>query len=396
MTATSRAYFDDVLLDELESTVLAHATHAGRPSLVLDRTVFYPEAGGQMADRGTLGGHVVIDVQVDDEGRVHHVLEGALPPIDAPVRGVIDRPRRRVHMALHTGQHMLSRALVDVCGAETVSSRLGEQTCTIDVDRDGLAASGIAACESLVNRVIDEDRGVRAWFPHPDELASLALRRAPKQTENVRVVDVSGFDVSPCGGTHVTHTAQIGLLRITGTERYKGGTRLTFTAGPRARAMLFDEDRVVRELARELVCAPEDVGAGLARVRGETTAAREELGRVRAILTRALVDEARRSAEEDQVILVLPEGGIELAKAVAAGLTREGSLTVVIAARIEEGLHTLVARGPGSSRDARAILAAIAAACGGRGGGRPERAEGRMPADAELVSIAKTALAGAA
>lgn len=390
MTATARAYFDDVLLDELESTVVAHAAHAGRPSVVLDRSVFYPEAGGQMADRGTLDGRDVIDAQVDDEGRVHHVLEGELPAVGARVRAVIDRPRRRVHMALHTGQHMLSRALVDLCSAETVSSRLGEQACTIDVDRDGLSASGVAECESLVNRVIDEDRGVRAWFPHPDELANLSLRRAPKQTENVRVVDVSGFDVSPCGGTHVTRTAQIGLLRVLGTERYKGGTRVTFTAGPRARAMLFDEDRVVRELARDLICAPHDLAASVVRVRGETTVAREELGRVRAILARALVEEARRGAERDRVVLVLPEGGVELAKAVVAGLTKEGSLTVIVAARIEEGLHTIVARGPGSSVDAGALLKSIATASGGRGGGRAERAEGRLPADADLIALTKS------
>ncbi len=389
MTATARAYFDDVFLDELESTVLEHATHAGRPSVVLDRSVFYPEAGGQMADRGTLDGLALIDAQVDDEGRVHHVLDGARPDIGARVRAAIDRPRRRAHMALHTGQHMLSRALVDVCGAETVSSRLGEQACTIDVDRDGLAAAGVADCESLVNRVIDEDRSVRAWFPHPDELASLALRRAPKQTENVRVVDVSGFDVSPCGGTHVTRTAQIGLLRVVSTERYKGGTRVTFTAGPRARAMLFDEDRAVRELARDLVCAPHDVGASVGRVRGETTAAREELGRVRAILARAIVDEARKTAERERVVLVLPEGGVELAKAVVAGLTRDGALAVIVGARIDEGLHTIVARGPGSTLDAGALLRSIASACGGRGGGRPERAEGRLPADADLLAITR-------
>ncbi|MBX7191239.1 MAG: alanyl-tRNA editing protein [Sandaracinaceae bacterium] len=387
MSGTERAYFDDVLLDTLETHVVAHAHHGDRPSLVLDRTLFYPEAGGQMADRGSIDGVAVIDVQVDDEGVVHHVLEGALPPIGARVHAVIDRPRRRVHMALHTGQHMLSRALVDVCGAETVSSRLGEQASTIDVDRDGLVPARLLECEALVNRVIDEDRSVRAWFPPPEELASLPLRRAPKQTENVRIVDVSGFDLSACGGTHVTRTAQVGLIRITGSERYKGGTRVTFTAGPRGRTSLFEADRALRELGRELVCPPHEVMAAIARLRGDLTSSREELGRVRAQLAQQIVEDVRRGLTGERAIVTLDEGGVELAKAVVAGLTREGSRVVVVGARIDEGLHTIVARGPDSRVDCGAILKAIAAASGGRGGGRPERAEGRMPLGTDLRAI---------
>jgi len=389
MPDTSRAYYDDVLLDSLESNVIAHGAIAERPSVILDRTIFYPEAGGQMADRGVLADATVLEVQVDDEGAVHHVLEGPLPPIGARVTGKIERPRRREHMALHTGQHMLSRALVDVARAETVSSRLGDTACTIDVDRDGLGDAKVAECEALVNRVIDEDRPVRAWFPSAEELASLALRRAPKQTENVRVVDVSGFDISPCGGTHVLRTAQVQLVRVTSVERYKGGTRVTFTAGPRGRAALFETDRALRELARELVCPPHEVGKHVSRIRAETLSVREELGRARALLARFLAEEARARATGDRVILTLPAGGIDLAKGVVAHLVKDGALTVIVGARIEEGVHTIVARGPGSTADCGALLKALAASCGGRGGGRPERAEGRMPASLDLESAAR-------
>jgi len=389
MSATARAYYDDVLLDALESTVTAHGALGERPSVILDRTVFYPEAGGQMADRGVLAGAAVLDVQVDDDGAVHHVVEGPLPAVGARVTGVIERPRRREHMALHTGQHMLSRALVDVARAETVSSRLGDTACTIDVDRDGLGEAKIAECEALVNRVIDEDRPVRAWFPSAEELRSLALRRAPKQTENVRVVDVAGFDISPCGGTHVLRTAEVQLVRVTSVERYKGGTRVTFTAGPRGRAALFDEDRSLRELARELVCPPHEVGKHVARVRADTLAVREELGRARALLARFLADEARARAMGDRVFLLLPEGGIELAKGVVAHLVKDGALTVIVGVGIEDGVHTIVARGPGSTTDCGALLKALAASCGGRGGGRPERAEGRMPVGIDVESAAR-------
>jgi alanyl-tRNA synthetase len=397
MTApTLRAYHDDVLADELESVVLAHgrlpsAGGVERTTVVLDRSLFYPESGGQMADRGTLAGAAVLDVQVDDEGLVHHVVEGALPAIGARVAARIDRARRREHMALHTAQHMLSRALVDLAKAETVSSRLGDSACTIDVDRDGLGEARVAEAEALVNRLVDEDRPVRAWFPSDEELRALPLRRAPKQSRDVRVVEVQGFDVSPCGGTHVVHTAAVQLVRVTGVERYKGGTRVTFAAGPRARAMLFEEDRALRMLARELVCPPLEVEKQLARVRGELGAAREELGRSRAIVARLAADEARARADGDRVIVLLEEGGVELAKGVAAHLTKEGALVAVVGARIDEGVHVIVARGPGASRDCGALLKGIAQAAGGRGGGRPERAEGRLSPGADLEAAVRAA-----
>src|SRR5258706_15205130 len=123
--ATSRLYHDDSFRLTFDAEVVAHSAFGGKTSVVLDRTAFYPESGGQMADRGTLGGRSILDVQADDAGVVHHIVEGELPVLGAQVSGAIDGPRRRLHMALHTAQHALSRALVDLVGAETVSARLG-------------------------------------------------------------------------------------------------------------------------------------------------------------------------------------------------------------------------------------------------------------------------------
>src|SRR5262249_3425100 len=152
--------------------------------------------------------------------------------------GTIDRARRRVHMALHTGQHTLSRALVDVARADTVSSRLGETACTIDVDQAQVAERDLARAEDLVNSIIDADAPVRAFLPEPGELAALPLRRPPKVETDIRIVAVGEFDYSPCGGTHCLRTAQVGFVSVTGVERYKGKIRITFAAGRRARAEL--------------------------------------------------------------------------------------------------------------------------------------------------------------
>jgi alanyl-tRNA synthetase len=382
---TERLHYADTFLFDFDANVVAHATLADRASVVLDRSAFYPESGGQMADRGTLGGAAILDVQVDDAGVVHHVIEGALPEIGASVHGAIDRSRRRLFASLHTAQHVLSRALVDVARADTVSSRLGETLATIDV-KEILSDARVAECEAIANRLVDDDVVVRAWFPSAEELATLAMRRAPKQSENIRVVDVAGFDVSPCGGTHVTRTAQIGLVRVVSTEKYKGGTRVSFHSGARARGMLFGEDDALRALARSLVCAIEGVPAGVERLRAELAASQGESGRLRSALAKRIADEAKRSGDDrDRVVLVLEDGGVELAQKVASELA-EGARVAIVAMKSDEGTHLVVARGPDSLENAGAIVKAFTAAAGGKGGGRPERAEGRIPAGADVLA----------
>jgi alanyl-tRNA synthetase len=391
---TDRLYHHDAFLLEFSARVVANATWEGKPSVVLDRSAFYPESGGQMADRGALSGAPVLDVQVDDAGVIHHLIDGPLPEIGAEVSGHIDRARRRVHMALHTGQHMLSRALADVAGAATVSSRLGETACTIDVDRESVEDGAIAAAEDLVNAVIDDDVTIRAFFPTPEELAALPLRRAPKVTDNVRVVRIGDFDVSPCGGTHCARTAQVGLVCVTGVERYKGKIRITFASGPRARRGLIDQSTALRRLGRELSCDPIEVPTAVERLRHDTKTARESAGLLRGRLAEAIVNgllaEAAATGRRE-VVHLLDDAPVELLRSMAGRITARDGLVAILGGRAPDGVSVLVARGHGADLDCGAFLKKLAAHAGGRGGGRREHAEGRLPAgvdfDASIAAV---------
>ena len=395
MAATERLYHHDSLLLAFTGRVIAHDAWQGRPSVVLDRTAFYPEAGGQMADRGSLAGATVLDVQVDDDGRVHHVVDGALPAIGADVEGSIDKERRRVHMALHTGQHMLSRALADVAMAATVSSRLGETACTIDVDQEAVEERRIAAAEDLTNAIVDDDVPVRSFFPTDEELAKLPLRRRPTVSENVRVVAVGDFDVSPCGGTHCTRSAQVGLVHVTGVERYKGKIRISFTAGPRARRDLSAQAVTLRGLGREFSCEPLLVPQGLAKLREELTGSRDALGKMRGRLADALATGLVSStASGAPVIALIDDATTELLRSMATRLTNQPDAVVVLGGRTAEGVNVLVSRGSASAFDCGAALKKIAAAAGGRGGGRKEHAEGKLPAGADFDAAVRSVLGG--
>jgi alanyl-tRNA synthetase len=396
MSPTERLYYSDPFLFTFSGRVVAHGAWNGAASVILDRTAFYPESGGQMADRGELGGARVTDVQVDDAGVVHHLVSGSAPPaIGCELQGTIDRHRRRVHMALHTGQHMLSRALADIASAATVSSRLGESTCTIDLDRDALDERRVEEAERLVNSVIDDDVIIQAFFPSPDELAALPLRRAPKVTENIRVVSIGDFDVSPCGGTHCTRSAQVGLVRVLGIERYKGKARVSFSAGRRAREDLYGEAEVLRDLGRSFTCGPRDVSGAVDKIRRELSEARDALGRARGRLSEALAAELteRALAREDRLaIAFVDDASVELLRSIAKRITAHPELVSFLAGRVDGGIAAMVSRGSAATFDCGAFLKRAAAAAGGRGGGRPEHAEGRLPEGTDFPALVARAL----
>jgi alanyl-tRNA synthetase len=382
---TTRLYFEDPRLLGFSATVIGHAMYEGAPSVVLDRSAFYPESGGQMADRGTLGGANVIDVQIDDQLVVHHRVDGALPPLGTSIEGRVDGPRRLAHMALHSAQHLLSRALLEVAAGETLSSRLGESVCTIDVDVAHLTETRLAEAEAWVNRCVDDDVIVRAYFPAPEELAALPLRRAPKQASGIRVVAFGALDVSPCGGTHVTHTSQIGLFRVTGSERYKGGTRVTFSAGSRARTEVNAEFAALGRAAAQVSLPRTEIDVGIERLKTRLKTEQERAGVLRAALAEALASSVMEDAQ-GRVFIDVGDGGVDLAKQVASTLTRDPSRTAIVRASIESGAHLIVSRGATASVDCGALLRRLATAAGGKGGGRVEHAEGKLPAGFDVAA----------
>lgn len=369
---TRRLYHDDAYLRRFDATVVAVTTWKGKPAVVLDRTAFYPEAGGQLGDRGTLGAATVIDTQETDSAIVH-VLEGEPPSAGAAVTGQLDWTRRRQHMAQHTAQHLLSGTLLDRAQAATASARLGESALTIDVTRDRIPDAELAAAEDLANDLIDDDLAIRAWFPDADELAKLQLRRDPKVDANIRVVSIGDFDFSPCGGTHVERTSQLGAVRITSSERYKGMTRVTFTAARRGRAELFARDHVLRALASQFSCGPAEVPAAIDKLRRDAEAAGTELANMRSRLASLVIAQL---GDAPRVVATIP-GDAELVRSIAAKLAAAGR-DAILAAPDGEGMHVVLFRAPGSTLDCGALWKQLAARGGGRGGGKAERAEGRL------------------
>ena len=397
---TKKAYWDDPFATALETRGAEASTWEGKPSLVLSETLFYPEGGGQLGDVGTLrvGDETVnvVDTQIDDAGAIHHVVERAIATsAGATVAGSIDVSRRRDAMAHHTAQHMLSRALLDEARAATASARIGLGTCTIDVERESIPDAELHRAEDRVNDAIRADLAIRALFPTAEELARLDLRRAPKVSAGVRIIDIDGFDLTPCGGTHCTRTGQIGVVRVAHVERYKGKLRVGFHAATRAISDARAKEAVLGALAKKLTCGVLDVGAAVGKLQNDlkerTDALATARGELFELLAKNVLAEHPPDPSGATLVRVARVGaGTDVAslRTLAARLAgARGDVFAVCTAEDGDGLLVVVQRGASTAVDCGAWLKSLAAKTGGRGGGRPERAEGRLPNDAATEAL---------
>jgi len=409
---TTRLYYSDSLLCRFDASV----TESGvlpdsRPFVVLDRTAFYPTSGGQPHDLGRLGDAAVLDVlDRDEDAAVLHVLDRALSP-GVNVSGEIDQARRLDHIQQHSGQHVLSAAFVHACDAPTVSFHLGADTSTIDISAT-LDAAQVARGEDEANRVVLENRPVTVRYASAEEAAALPLRKESKRAGTLRLVDVENWDLSACGGTHVSRTGSIGGIVVTGWERYKGGTRVGFACGLRAvrhHRLLRD---VVTDVTRALSVQMGELPETVRRLQAESREVRQQIRALNESLAKYEAAELASAAEEIAglriVVRVIDRdaNGLKLLAQAAAALgpsvvlVSESRPALVVAAR---GSVPPSVVGPNFSSaatafDSKTLVALLIARFGGKGGGRPELAQaGGLDADAgSLCAAARAAIAGTA
>jgi alanyl-tRNA synthetase len=379
---TDRLYYSDAYRATFEARVVACEL---RPSVgetpaaylvELDATAFYPTSGGQPFDTGTLGGAHVLDVFDDDE-RVVHVADAPLAPGD-PVSGVIDWPRRFEHMQQHTGQHVLSAAFDRVCANRTESFHLGAESCSIDLARE-VSAPDVAAVVEQANRIVWEDRPVTVRFVSAEEAAALPLRKEPARGGTLRLIEVDGFDLSACGGTHVARTGGIGIIVVSGWEKFRGGSRVQFLCGARASRRFERWRDALAATMKHLSVTPEELAAGVERLQGEARmlqrALREAKEKLAVHEARALVGRGARMGHRLVIAEALPDLDAPGLKAMAVAAASEPGSAVALFTATSPAL-VVVASHPAAGLDAGATLKALVAQFGGKGGGKADLAQG--------------------
>jgi alanyl-tRNA synthetase len=415
MSKTDKLYYQDAYLRTFTSHVLAVRTLNGHTAVALDQTAFYPTGGGQPNDAGSLAGLRVSDVLAEDD-LVWHVLEAgqagapdaSAPDAPAPgaaaldpaaltgaveVTGVLDWERRFDHMQQHTGQHVLSEAFIRSCNAHTVAFHLGSGAVTIDLDRADLTHVDLAHVEAAANAVIERALPVKATFVTDAELAALPLRKQPTVTGAVRIVEVAGYDWSACGGTHVANTAQIGLIKIIGSERRGAELRIAFLCGGRARADYARLQGLAEGLMARFTTGQDEVLGAVDRLVEGAKATRKDLATLEgewAESTAAAWWAEAPAIGAWRVVSRVVDYPVERARRVAQVLKARPGTLIFLGVRAERP-QLLFGRADDVTLNAGELLKAAAAAGGGRGGGRPEWAQGGVPS-AEGLEVALAAV----
>jgi alanyl-tRNA synthetase len=397
---TTRLYYDDPYLPTFDASITAVDRRDDALVVLLDRTAFYPTSGGQPFDVGTLGDHRVVDVVDRDDGAIEHIIrppaaDSQPPRVGDRMRGAIDFARRFDHMQQHSGQHVLSAAFEHLFHVRTVSFHLGADVSTIDLARD-MTSSELAAAEEDANRVVWDDRAVTIRYASDAEAASLPLRKEPKRGGTLRLIEVADYDLSACGGTHVRQTGAIGIIAIAGWERFKGGLRVEFVCGGRAlnrfrslRDSVAASTRLLSVGSAELPATIERLQSDAKEQKRATIALQTELARFRADELAAAAGAAQlgdgSSARTVACALDTDANGL---KSIASAIVARDGFVVVLVSTTSPALAVVARSSNVTGVSAQKVLASLITQFGGRGGGKPELAQG-----GGLIGSADTILA---
>ena len=390
MPTTERLYYHDSRLLEFEARVISLSKTANDEiAVILDRTAFYPTGGGQPADTGTLGDARVVDcIDAESEG-ILHVIQGPVPETGETIHGKIDWLRRLDHLQQHTGQHILSAAFVRLFDAPTRSFRVLEHECEIDVALDNPTDERIDQAVDLANQIIWESRPIEILEVTSAEAAALPLRKEPAREGELRLIEIEGFDLTPCGGTHAKSTGEVGVIAVRSWERAKGLTRIQFMAGIRALADYRKANQTAREVAGHFSAGREDSPALVARMVEENKKLRRRAAELEEVAARVEAEELWQEANRGSnmtggkkpdspliITKVFDDRDADSLKHLAFALIVHPKTIALLGSRDGDTARLVFARSTDAPGDMKSLMHGVCTIISGRGGGRPELAQG--------------------
>lgn len=382
-------YYQDAYMKTFEAAVIETGTDERGTYVVLDNTAFYPEGGGQPNDIGTLNFVRVLDVQKVNSDIRHYTAE---PITTTTVQGEIDWDIRFDYMQQHAGQHILTAAFVEQFGYETVSFHLGSDTVTIDLEAENVTTEQLQRAEDRANDIVRENRTIETIWVTAEEAATYPLRKQLKFTDDVRLVIIPDFDYNGCGGTHPRATGEVSMIKILSTERMKQKTRVHFICGERVRQNFGARKQVMQQAAKLLSRPESHIAIGIESLLATNKQLEKQLADAREALL--AIDIAKLTNAADDFTAVAFEGySMQQLQKIARTVVNEApSKALALVSHVDEKLQVVIAKGKEStlSQNANDLLKAILPTINGRGGGKPDFAQGGGEASVSASALIDT------
>ncbi len=373
---TVRLFDGDAYVKDFTANVLSSREDGNRYLTVLDRTAFFPEGGGQSSDTGAIGGVRVSHV-FEKDGVIYHVTDS--PVSCGAAECSLDFAERYRKMQNHTGEHVLCGVAHNLWGAENVGFHLSDEYVRVDLDVY-LDGEKVKRLERLANDVVTENHAVSSGYPAPEELPSLDFRSKDGIEGDVRLVRIEGVDLCACCAPHVRSTAEVGLIKVVDSIKYKGGTRLSIVCGSDAVRLFIAEHEELSSLAESYSVKRSDLASAVGRQREELSAVSYKLKR------------AERALMESELEKIAPTGGDlcffydgadpENVRGFLNGAAAKCNIAAGFIGNDKEGYSYIIRS---DMADLKALANEINGAIGGRGGGSPAMIRGTCSATRKTI-----------
>ncbi len=374
---TEKLYYEDAYTEEFEASVISCLPFEEGFDVVLDKTAFFPEEGGQYSDKGMLENAKVIDVREKD-GIIHHYTDAPLT-VGSLVNGKIDFSERYEKMQCHTGEHILSGLIHKLHGLDNVGFHLGADDVTMDISAP-LTRKELDNIEMLANEIIYKNIEVKSEFPSSDALSSMEYRSKLDLTANVRIVTIGDYDTCACCAPHVKYTGEIGLIKILDFSKLRGGIRIHIAAGRRAMRIFSDCFKNAQKIS-ELISVPKsDIAIGVAKLGSDLAELKTEYSRYKiASITKDA--ENIQKTDGNLVLAFLNYSFDELIAFANIVISKIGGMLILLSG--EDGRYNYVIAS--STIDLKPITADINKSLLGRGGGRSNMIQGSFAASLDEI-----------
>ncbi len=369
---TKRLYLESPYKVEFEAQVVEKMIWEQKPALILDQTCFYPESGGQPCDKGMINGIEVIKV-LEDEARIIHLLAEDIS--SDKVTGKVEWQIRFDHMQQHSGQHILSQSFHELLGAETLSFHLGEAISSVEMDLRKISEEEVENVERRANEIVFQDREIKCYFIPEEKIESVPLRRPPKKKGLIRVVEVSDFDFSACGGTHVRRAGEIGLIKILKLERIRNNIRFEFICGKRTLEDYLWKNRILRELSTRFTVNEGEILSSVEKLSSDLKSQKRKGKKMQEKIAQYEAQEIIQETKERIIKELFVDKTPEEVRFLVLNIIRKGDFVVLFGLKGEERGHLILACSENVNIDMREIVPLVSPLIKGKGGGRPSLVE---------------------